>query len=174
MPRMNILALLGGGDRRSIGRSDHVAALVSKNPSLFPKLIAGLWSANPLVRMRAADAAEKVTRKNPEWLSPHKKELLGLMAEAEQPELLWHLAALIPRLPLNSRERQLAATLLNNCLEARSSIVKTFALQGLADLAQDDSSLRPTVIEILREARRGGTPAMKARSRNLLRRLESS
>jgi hypothetical protein len=172
MPRKNILALLEGGDRRTIGRSEMAAALVFKDPGLFPDLIAGLWSDDPRVRMRAADAAEKVTRKNRELLQHYKKELLGLMSEASQQEMRWHLAAMVPRLTLNARERQLAASLLNSYLEDRSSIVKTFALQGLADLAQDDQGLRPRVLEILREAARNGTPAMKARSRKLLSRME--
>ncbi|MGA7785831.1 MAG: hypothetical protein WB997_14400, partial [Candidatus Acidiferrales bacterium] len=80
-----------------IGRSDEVAAMVAKNPRLFPKLIAGLWSENPLVRMRAADATEKVTRKNRKLLQPCKKELMGLMAEANEQEMRWHLAVMIPR-----------------------------------------------------------------------------
>jgi hypothetical protein len=58
---------------------------------------------------------------------------------------------------------------LNGYLEDRSSIVRTFALQGLADLVREEPSLRPRVVEILREAARNGTPAMKARSRKLLR-----
>jgi hypothetical protein len=168
----SILSLLQGGDRRQIGRSDQVAAMVSKSPKLFRELIAGLWSEDPVVRMRAADAAEKVTRGNPEFLAPHKKELLGLMVEAEQQELRWHLAAIVPRLGLNAKERNVAVTSLNRYLEDRSSIVKTLALQGLADLAQDDRMIRPRVIELLREATRSGTPAMKARSRKLLLRLE--
>ena len=172
MPRRNILKLLDEGDRRTIGRSDHVAALVSKDPRLFPELIAGLWADDPRLRMRAADATEKVTRKNRELLQPYKKELLGLMTEARQQELRWHLAAMVPRLPLNARDRQLAAALLSGYLDDRSSIVKTFALQGLADLAQDDPDLRPGVLELLREATRTGTPAMKARSRKLLARME--
>jgi hypothetical protein len=172
MPPKNILHLLRGGDRRSIGHADRVADIVAKNPRLFPKLIAGLWSEDPLVRMRAADAAEKVTRKNHELLQPHKKELLGLMAEVEQQEMRWHLAVMLPRLPLNPKERALVATLLTRYLADRSSIVKTFALQGLADLAQDDTNIRPGVIEVLREATRTGTPAMKARGRKLLIRLE--
>jgi HEAT repeat protein len=151
-----------------IGRSDQVATMVSKAPELFPELIAGLWSEDPLVRMRAADAAEKVTRKNRELLLPYKKELLGLMAETEQQELRWHLAAMVPRLSMNARERQIAISSLNRYLEDRSSIVKTSALQGFADLAQDDPSIRPGVIEILREATRSGTAAMKARGRKLL------
>jgi hypothetical protein len=172
MPRKNILPLLEGGDRRTIGRSDEVAEIVSKDPELFPRLIAGLWSADPLVRMRAADASEKVTRKNRELLRPYKKELLGLMAEAKEQELRWHLAVMVPRLLLNAKERQVAISLLNHYLGDRSSIVKTFALQGLADLAQDVPSIRPRVIAMLRESARNGTPAMRARSRKLLFHLE--
>lgn len=172
MSGKNILVLLKGGDRRTIGRSDQVGTMVSKNLQLFPKLIGGIWSKDPLVRMRAADAAEKVTRKNPELLVPYKKELLGLLGETKEQELRWHLAVMVPRLALNSEERQRAVSLLSRYLQDRSSIVKTFALQGLADLADDDASIRSTVIEILREATRYGTPAMKARGRKLLHDLE--
>lgn len=139
---------------------------------MFPRLIAGLWSEDPLVRMRAADATAKLARKNPALLRPYKKELLGLMREAKQQELRWHLAVMVPRLSLSAKERQLATSLFSGYLEDRSSIVKTYALQGLADLAQMDPNIRPTVVEILREATRNGTPAMKARSRKLLFHLE--
>lgn len=172
MPRKQILSLLAGGDRRTIGRADEVAAIVSKAPELFPELLAGLWSESPLVRMRAADAAEKVTRKKHELLRPYKNELLGLMLETEQKELRWHLAAMVPRLQLNAKEMKLATASLVGYLEDRSSIVKKFALQGLADLAQDDPSIRPGVIELLHQAARTGTAAMKARGRKLLPRLE--
>jgi hypothetical protein len=172
MPSKNILSRLRGGDRRSIGRADEVAAVVSRDLRLFPQLIAGLWSEDALVRMRAADAAEKITRTKRELLRPYKKELLSLMADAEEQELRWHLAAMVPRLSLNAKERQLATSLLSGYLEDRSSIVRTFALQGLANLAEHDPSMRPAVIELLREAARGGTPAMRARSRKLLIELE--
>ena len=170
--RQNILALLEGGERRSVGRSNEVAAIVSRDEALFPELIKGCWSEDRLLRMRAADATEKVVRKVPDLLQPYKKELLSLMAETNEPELRWHLAVMVPRLPLNSKERQLAISLLSRYLEDRSSIVKTFALQGLADLTAGDITIRPAVIEILRQATRSGTPAMKARSRKLLNRLE--
>jgi hypothetical protein len=172
MPQQNILGFLEGGDRRSIGRADQVAAAVSKNQALFPALMQGWWSENPLVRMRAADATEKITRKNPHLLRSYKRELLGLMAEAKQQELRWHLAAIVPRLLLTSEERRLAYSLLIGYLADRSSIVKTCALQALADLATDDSSILAGVIKILRQSIRNGTPAMKARSRKLLFRLQ--
>lgn len=196
-----ILGLLEGGDRRSVGRADQVAALVSRNPKLFPRLFAGLWSDDPLVRMRATDAAEKVTRTAPQLLQPYKAELLGLLAESalgepefvesdqqpvqkrvrrsskqvvQQPiqqEVRWHLAVMVPRLKLIPAEAQRVASQLTVYLEDRSSIVKTFALQGLWDLAQQHVSVRPLVVELLQVSMRSGTPAMRARSRKLLAHL---
>jgi hypothetical protein len=172
--KKDLLEKLKGGDRRTIGQADRMAAMVSDDPKLFADLMAGLWSEDLLVRMRAADAAEKVTRKNQKLLQPYKKELLGLLVEAEEQELRWHLAVMVPRLHLTLKERTAVMKTLTVYLEDKSSIVKTFALQGLAELAEAEASLRPEVIEILREATPAGTPAMKARSRKLLPRLTRS
>ncbi|MGA8555582.1 MAG: hypothetical protein WB630_14300 [Candidatus Acidiferrales bacterium] len=150
MSAKKMLDRLKGGDLRSIGNADEVASQVAQRPELFRELILGLWSDDPVVRMRAADAAEKVTRKNPDLLKPHKRELLGLMAEAKQKEVRWHLAAIVPRLPLNAAECRAAVTLLNGYLKDRSSIVKTFALQGLVDLARLDRGLGQHAIESAR------------------------
>ncbi len=78
MPRKTIVSLLEGGDRRTIGRADEVAVMVLQKPKLFAQLIAGLWSDDPLVRMRAADAAEKVTRENRELLQHYKEEMRAI------------------------------------------------------------------------------------------------
>ncbi len=169
MPLSKILIQLQGSDRRSIGRANEVARLVLKEPRRFRELINCLWDENPVVRMRAADAAEKVSAKKPRLLDRHKSELLGLLAEAEQIELRWHLAAMVPRLRLTPAERQRAAAALQRYLEDRSSIVKTFALQALTDLAQNDATLHPKVKHLLEEAVQSGTPAMRARARKLLK-----
>src|SRR5271168_5143529 len=167
MPAPKIASLLAGGDRRSIGRANEVARLVLKEPRRFRELIACLWHENLVVRSRAADAAEKVSAQKPRLLDRHKPELLGLLAETEQIELRWHLAAMIPRLRLTAAERQRAVAALHCYLEDRSSIVKTFALQGLSDLAQNDPALRPKIKQLLEDALHSGTPAMKARARKL-------
>jgi hypothetical protein len=171
MARNELKDWLEGGDRRSIGRSNEVAALVLRERRRFPELIGFLWSDDPVVRMRAADAAEKISAQKPNLLSPFKAELLGLLLEAEQRELRWHLALMIPRLTLTKKERHRAAEGLRRYLEDRSSIVKTFALQGLTELAAVDRSLLPEVREILEAAERAGTPAMRARARKLLKTL---
>jgi len=169
VPQTKIAAALQGSDRRSIGRVDEVAQLVRNEPKRFCELIECLWHENPVVRMRAADAAEKVSAQKPRLLDGYKAELLGLLAEAEQIELRWHLAAMVPRLRLNAPERQRAARALQRYLDDRSSIVKTFALQGLSDLAENDAALRIKVKQLLEDAIDSGTPAMKVRARKLLK-----
>ena len=46
------------------------------------------------------------------------------------------------------------------------------ALQGLVDLTRQDGSLIPEVIDLLNIHSRCGTPAMRARSRILLKQME--
>jgi hypothetical protein len=163
--------MLEGKDRRSIGRADEVARLVLRQPRRVRELIECLWNENPVLRMRAADATEKVSAKKPRLLDRYKSELLGLLAETEQIVLRWHLALMVPRLRLSATERQRAAAALQRYLEDRSSIVKTFALQGLADLARNDLALQSKVKQLLEAAVQSGTPAMKARARKLLKLL---
>jgi hypothetical protein len=165
--------MLKGGDRRSIGRSNEVKELVLRQPERFAELLKCLWDEDPVVRMRAADTAEKISVTSPQLLESQKHELLGLLDEAEQIELRWHLALMVARLSLSGPERYRAATALRRYLEDRSSIVKTFALQGLADLARQDASLRDPVRRTLEESLRSGTAAMKARARKLLKELKN-
>jgi hypothetical protein len=172
MHRQRLAEMLRGGDRRSIGRSNQIAKVVLSEPKRFAELIECLWDEDPIVRMRAADAAEKVTVTRPELLKPHKQKLLGLLAVAEQIELRWHLALMVPRIELSAPERQLATAALQRYLDDGSSIVKTFALQGLADLARQDASLREPARRTLEESLRTGTAAMKARARKLLKELK--
>ncbi|HXR37847.1 MAG TPA: hypothetical protein VN776_02075, partial [Terracidiphilus sp.] len=76
------------------------------------------------------------------------------------------------RLPLTPPEARRAAATLQSWLGDSSSIVKTAALQGLADLSRRDPALLPAVLDLLRIHGRSGTAAMRARSRLLLKRLE--
>jgi hypothetical protein len=124
--------------------------------------------------MRAADAAEKVSVQRPDLLTPFKAELLGLAEETTQAELRWHLALMLPRLPLTRAERERASAQLRNFLDDRSSIVKTFAIQGLAELAKGDAKLEREMAELLAQYCRRGTPAMKARSRKLLKQFHKA
>ncbi len=161
--------MLEGGTLRSLGNSADAVALVSARPEEFPSLIEFLWDADPVVRMRAADAAEKITRERPELLQPYRRELLGLLEEAQQQELRWHLALMVPRMKLSSSDSRRVYEGLCVYLAGQGSIARTLALQGMADLAANHPELRDEVIEQLQMATRSGTAAMKARARNLLK-----
>ena len=139
-----------------------------QQPDRFAELIECLWSGDPLVRMRAADAAEKVSAKRPALLAPFQTELLALANETAQAEIRWHLAQMIPRLPLGKRERVRAAATVRDFLGDRSSIVRTFAIQALAELSRGTPEMEAAVVQPLERTLRTGTPAMKARSRKLL------
>ncbi len=165
---------LMGGDRRSIGRSNEVVAAVLAEPSLFGVLFGGLWSSDPLIRMRAADAQEKITAQHPAWLQPYKEQLIRQVARSQEQEVRWHVAQMFPRLQANQEERLAMVVILLNYLSDKSKIVKTFAMQALADLAEQDATLRPEVVGVLEEQTRSGSPAMQSRGRKLLQRLTAA
>jgi hypothetical protein len=164
--------MLQGSDRRSIGKANQVATKILREVRLFPKLIELLWHDEAIVRMRAADVTEKISAQKPALLQSHKSQLLNLATETTQQELRWHLALMLPHLKLNSSERAKAIATLRTYLSDRSSIVKTFALQGLTDLAHDDPATASEILDLLHQSTRTGTPAMKARARKLLTQLQ--
>src|ERR1041385_1448722 len=169
-----ILEHLKGGDLRSIGKSGEAVRTVLRNAALFSDLMAGLLDSNRLVRMRAADAVEKATRNHPDWLQPWKQDLLNTVSTSEHKELRWHVAQLLPRLRLTSAEKAKAVRILMAYLEDKSSIVKTFSMQALADLAMQDEQFLEQVAPLLKRLTRTGTPAMKSRGRKLLKKLETN
>lgn len=167
----DLLDQLSGGDRRSIKGVPEIVAKVLARPALFPIVFDGMSAADATLRMRCADAIEKITIERPEYLTPYTKRLIQLAALAEQPEVRWHLAQLFSRLKLTAAQRRRVAEILNLYLSDTSRIVKTFAMQGLADLAAQDAQLRPPIVAQLKKLTRTGSPAMRARGRKLLTRL---
>jgi hypothetical protein len=169
-----LLRPLQGGDRRSIRGVVEVVRNVLENPKLFPDVFHGMSNADPLVRMRCADALEKITVEHPEYLDPYKQSIIELAQTAEQQEVRWHLAQLLSRLELNRPQRRRVVKILERYLTDRSSIVKTFAMQTLADMALRDAGLRGPIMKQLQTLTRTGTPAMKSRGRKLLARMSGS
>jgi hypothetical protein len=78
---------------------------------------------------------------------------------------------MLPRLEWSQEERAAIVGILLGYLNDESKIVKTFTMQALANLAENDADLRPRVIELLKDLTETGSPAMKSRGRKLLERL---
>jgi HEAT repeat protein len=167
----DILAKLAGGDKRSIGRANEVVHLVCQQPALFGDIVSALSNDDPVIRMRAADVAEKLSAVNPGLLLPHKATFLSLAARARDKEIRWHMAQIVPRLPLGGDERKTLLAIMKSYLKDESRIVRTSALQALAELSAGEGALWRGVRPLIVKAARHGSPAEKARAAKLLSRF---
>lgn len=171
--RNTIRKMLAGGSRLAVGGVPELAELLFKQPRKTAKVIECLWDEDAGIANRAADALERASDIAPQLLEPWKDALLDRIADATENKLRWNLALMIPRIELTAQETERAAAVLRTWLEDRSSIVKTSAMHGLAGLCRWHPKLLPEVLDTLRLLSRSGTPAMRARGRILLRKLES-
>jgi hypothetical protein len=121
---------------------------------------------------RASDAAEKISAKNPELLRSHTSVLLNRLTRSKHKEVRWHVAQMLPRLPLSPKQQQRAVKVLERYLIDDSSIVKTFAMQSLYELTLCNQKLRDSVWLHIAELSEIGTPAMRAGARKLLTLME--
>jgi len=168
---MSILNKLCGGDLRSIGRSNEVAEDIEKNASLFKTVFKGLYDNDPLIRMRSADVIEKATRKNPKLLSNRTSEVISILTTAKQQEVCWHMAQIAPRLAYSPNEENAIIKALKRYLTHRSKIVRVSAMESLVSIAERNRSILNEVIEIIKVQKATGSPAIQARGRKLLKRL---
>jgi hypothetical protein len=162
---------LSGGDRRSIGAADAVASAVLRDPGALPDLLRGLDFPDAVIRMRCADAAEKVSRVRPELFAAHAPALLEAAERAEQQEVRWHLAPILARLALTEAQATRAVAFLRDWLGDPSRIVRVNALQALHDVSRDAPERVPDLPALLAEAIENGPPSLQARARKLARKL---
>jgi hypothetical protein len=166
-----VLDKLRGGDLRSIGRANEVVADIKENPALFETVFRGLYDHDPVVRMRSADVIEKTTRERPELLFGYKDEIISIMTNVTQQEVCWHMAQIVPHLEYSNEEENEVIRVLKAYLSHRSKIVRVCAMEAIAKLAEKNKAimeLAKTLIVVQVEA---GSPAIRARGKKLLKRL---
>lgn len=163
---------LGGGDLHSKGASDEIAERI-KDQEEFDHLFSFLHHNDKLVAMRAADALEKVTRKIPEFLSKHKDTVLAYCQKATNKDVLWHLAALVPRLILREPELAQAWDMLTVWARDKqnSRIVRVMSVQALFDLLTKKPELYQDFKLLLEDLEREQVPSLKARIRLIRKEL---
>jgi hypothetical protein len=157
--------LLAQQDRRRIARQlvDALSANDAKK-------------CNRELRVRAADVARRMTERNTEYLAPHAAELASILAETPMSEsrTRWHLGLVVARTARTPQQIRLAAEVLWQLAEDKSNVVRCSAVEGLGLLAHRDRSLCSSVEPFLHRALLAGTPAMRVRARDALRRLQST
>ncbi|WP_214763432.1 hypothetical protein [Exiguobacterium sp. s141] len=169
---MDIREVLSGGDLRSVGHVDAVVAYVGNDPDRFSELMTGLTDDRPVVRMRSADAMEKVTRRHPKLLRAHRASLFEQLQIVTQQEVRWHLAQLMPRMTLTEEEASGIVHVLTDWIDTgTSAIVIVNALQAIFDLSAVHSRFRDDLKTLLESQCETGSPAVKSRSKKLLQKL---
>ena len=168
---MSLVDMLRGGDHRSIGRADEVVDIVLSSPERFDEVFNGILSDDSLIRMRCADAAEKIARERPDLLAPFKGKLIGEVALIDQQEVQWHLAQMMTYLEYTDEETATVVRILRDLLSSKSRIVVVSSLDTLTELATRDASLRESVSEDIEKAMENGAPSVKSRGKRLLGRL---
>jgi hypothetical protein len=176
--RVNLRDRLAVGTTRNLGCTNDVVREALHSPalasSLVEQLVAALDDERIVVPHRAANALKKIQRSKPELLHPFSKEILRHALETEHLHTRWNLLIIVGELPLRGRDKSLAIDLMFEALASRSIFERVFALQALANYADNDGELRGRVRPILEKALTDSSAAIRARARKLLKEVRSS
>ncbi|PID60206.1 MAG: hypothetical protein CR986_04220 [Ignavibacteriae bacterium] len=164
----NLLTYLKGGDLRSIANADEVISLIKKQ-SDFDKLFEHLFDNDRLIRMRAADAIEKITLNNTEYLKRHKQDIIKLMNAVNDKELKWHLALMVSRLDLKNTELGIVWDKLTHWAtnNKESKIVRVNSIQSLFNLVIKHNELKRDFDLTIQAIKSENIPSINARLRKL-------
>ena len=173
MSNGDIAQRLIGGDRRSLGAADAVASDVLRNNERFGELFEAMLHEDSVVRMRASDAVEKLTRARPDLLVPYRKRLIDEVGRIGQREVRWHVAQMLPRIRLDVKDRSRAIALLESYLDEESAIVVASAISALGDYALEDARLRRRITPTLERLSRSESPAIAVRAKRILARFKT-
>ena len=161
--------MLSGGDPRSLRGVPEVISLAAGDAAAFEALFMCLFNGDEIVRMRAADALEKIARVQPGRFVAYRRRLLRDAARIDQASVQWHLAQILGEIELSEAERARAVTILRRNLERYDDwLVINLTLEALTHFAHDDPQLRAELIPILRAHRGSRRKSTATRAAKLL------
>jgi HEAT repeat protein len=125
----------------------------------MPSLFDCVSDPDELVRMRAADALEKISLTHPDWFSPYTDELLTSVSKIQQPSVQWHLALIFNKIALNLDQKHRATAFLLDLIRTPTDWIVTInSITTLATFAKSDPALKqelhPLLIELTKDARK--------------------
>jgi len=165
-----ILLRLEEGSYRT---AQQIAREASGDRDLITVLVDALTFPAPALRNKAAVALDHATRRRPRLLAPHVDALIAA-AEADHhgPALRRSLPLLLSAVPLNAAQANAVAAHARQRLRDGAAAAQANALTALASVAKQHSVHRERVLSELDAALDAPTPAMRARARRLLARLD--
>lgn len=166
-----ILNAFSGGDMRSPKGAKEVCDYLIYHPNETKVLIEILNWQDALLKMRAADCLELLSRENITQVQAFKSQILEIAKNEDQQEVCWHMAQIIPRLDLEIEEINQMIMVFENYLAHKSKIVVTFAMSALYELSAKNPALRAKLPSIIENLMKNGSGAIKARGKKILKEL---
>lgn len=144
--------LLTGGHANSLGRTPEVIQIVLGDKSRLPELYDCLFHEDAWVRMRAADALEKVCRQHRDWLLPYIDKFADQLHSSTQPSIQWHLAQIYEQVELTDAQRRVAQDWLAALLSSKDAdwIAVANAMDTLVKFTQGGYFPVDEMIELLK------------------------
>lgn len=163
MRESTLIKLLNGADLRSLGNAGLVAGMI-KCQQDFDSLFRLLYHSSRYVVMRAADALEKISRHQPEYLHRHTDEIFRLSRECKHKELKWHLAQLIPRVTSSLTVGRAWKTLLQWAIDKSASrICRVNSIQGMYEISLRYPDFKTEFRDLLPSLEAENIPSLNAR-----------
>lgn len=165
--------LTTGGKTNSLGEVTSVIAIVLEDKSRLTELYDCLFNQDAWVRMRAADAIEKICRAYPEWLTPYIDRFNENLADSTQPSILWHLAEMYGELELTDAQKSFAITWLKQQLSSKDIdwIVASNAMGTLVQFVNDGSVSKAEALPLLEVQLQHKSNAIKKRAAKMIDQL---
>lgn len=166
--------VLAVGKPNSLGRTDEVIEAVLQDKSKLDELYSCMFNEDAWVRMRAADALEKVCRQHPEWLLRYIDKFQAELATSNQPSIQWHLAQIYGQVDLSPEQKQKAIRWLENLVSTVEVdwIVAANAMDTLVQFAKDGSVPEKKVISLLQVQQGHKSNAVVRRADKLLNQMQ--
>lgn len=163
-----------GGKSNSLGRAEEVVKIALKDRSRLEELYNCLFAEDEWVRMRAADALEKVCRVQPQWLEPYVDRFFQELADSIQPSIQWHLAQMFGEIDLAPAQKQKAIAWLSARLETPEAdwIVAANAMQTLTAFTREGDFAKDKLVPLLERQQKHRSNAVVKRATKLLKSLE--
>ena len=143
--------LLEGGHKNSLGRAEEVVQLVLADKTRLEELYHTMFSSDAWVRMRGADAFEKVCRNQAAWIEPFIDRLQRELGGSTQASILWHIAEIYPQVRLNQKQKDHALQWLTKQLATTDVdwIVAANCMKALREFVQRGDYDRTAFRELL-------------------------
>ena len=147
-----------GGKKNSLGRVNDVIELILADKTRLDELYSCLFNEDAWIRMRAADALEKICRQHPEWILPYIDRFPAELHQSSQPSIQWHVAQIYREVSLTDQQKSIAIKWLEQLLSNKEVdwIASANAMDTLAQFVRDGDVSKSEYIKLL-EIQQGHT-----------------